>query len=105
MDGAVAAFVEGVRSVHLSAPAIPYLSNVTGGWATAELVTDPSYWGRHIRDTVRFADNVAALLAERESLFIEVGTGHRLEHVCPTAGASGRGASDCGVHASSAGRI
>lgn len=78
MDGAVAAFVEGVRAVRLSEPTISYLSNVTGGWATTALVTDPSYWGRHIRDTVRFADNVAALLAEPESLFIEVGPGTAL---------------------------
>ena len=77
MDDAVGTFVEAVRAVPLSAPGIPYLSNVTGTWATESVVTDPSYWGRHIRETVRFSDNVAALVKEK-SILLEVGPGNAL---------------------------
>ena len=78
MEGAVRPFVEAVRGVDLRAPQIPYLSNVTGDWVTAAQVTDPSYWGRHIREPVRFAKGAAALLSEPDGLFLEVGPGHTL---------------------------
>ena len=67
MEAAVAPFVAAVREVELHAPAIPYLSNLTGGWATEALVTDPEYWGRHLREAVRFADNVGVLLKAARS--------------------------------------
>jgi acyl transferase domain-containing protein/acyl carrier protein len=36
-------------------------------------VTDPEYWVRHVRGTVRFADNVAALAEQGVTTFVEVG--------------------------------
>ncbi|MFM9596923.1 hypothetical protein ACKI1O_47100, partial [Streptomyces scabiei] len=39
------------------------LSNLSGDWITAAEATDPGYWVRHLRGTVRFADNLALLLA------------------------------------------
>ncbi|MBB4909452.1 type I polyketide synthase [Actinophytocola algeriensis] len=35
--------------------------------------TDPGYWVRHVRGTVRFAENVAALTAQGVTTFVEVG--------------------------------
>ena len=35
-------------------PRIPFLSNVTGDWITAEMARDPEYWGRQMREPVRF---------------------------------------------------
>ena len=38
------------------APELPFVSNVTGTWITAAEATDPAYWARHLRQTVRFAE-------------------------------------------------
>ena len=78
MDPAVALLIEAFRKKSLRAPQIPYISNVTGTFATPEDATDPEYWGRHMRQTVRFADGVRALLRQPETTLLEVGPGRTL---------------------------
>ncbi|MDT5270153.1 MAG: hypothetical protein QOH49_2339, partial [Acidobacteriota bacterium] len=78
VDPAIDPFVEAVRKVSLRAPSIPYLSNVSGTWIEASEATDPHYWARHMRQTVRFADCVRELLQEPERVFVEVGPGRSL---------------------------
>jgi len=78
MDGALAAFAEHVRTISLHPPTIPYLSNVTGDWMTAADATDPGYWARHLRETVRFADGLQALLNEPDRVLLEIGPGRTL---------------------------
>jgi acyl transferase domain-containing protein/acyl carrier protein len=74
----VAAFVEQVKRINLRPPKIPYLSNLTGGWISDEEAIDPSYWGRHLRQTVRFSDNIRRLLDRPNTLILEVGPGQAL---------------------------
>lgn len=62
----------------LHAPRIPYLSNVTGTWITAEQATDPAYWAEHMCQTVRFAGGVSTLLQDSELLLVEIGPGQTL---------------------------
>lgn len=69
---------EFTRRISLNPPDIPYISNVSGTWITPEEATDPSYWAVHLRKTVRFADGVAALLAEPARILLEIGPGHTL---------------------------
>ncbi len=71
-------FTEFIRTLSLQPPSTPYLSNVTGTWITAAQATDPAYWARHLRQTVRFADGLQELLKEPGQVLLEVGPGHAL---------------------------
>jgi amino acid adenylation domain-containing protein len=78
MEPAVARFQALFEGIELHPPEIPYLSNVTGGWITAEEATDPAYWAEHLRGTVRFADAVSELWREPGRVLVEVGPGQTL---------------------------
>jgi acyl transferase domain-containing protein len=56
-------------------PAIPYVANVSGGWAEA---TRPAYWADHIRRPVRFAEGLGRLLRGPCRVLLEVGPGKTL---------------------------
>ncbi|HLN65001.1 MAG TPA: beta-ketoacyl synthase N-terminal-like domain-containing protein, partial [Symbiobacteriaceae bacterium] len=66
------------RRVKLNPPAIPFISNLTGTWIRPEEATDPDYWTRHLRATVRFSDGLGALLAQPGRVLLEVGPGQTL---------------------------
>jgi acyl transferase domain-containing protein/acyl carrier protein len=78
MEPAMDRFDEVLHGIETRAPEIPYLSNVTGTWITDEDVADPSYWARHMRGTVRFAEGLAELLAAPGRIYLEVGPGGTL---------------------------
>ncbi|TCP59044.1 acyl transferase domain-containing protein [Tumebacillus sp. BK434] len=73
MEPMLERFAEVVAGVELRAPQQPYLSNLTGTWITAEQATDPAYYVRHLRETVRFADNLAVVKQEPNAAIVEVG--------------------------------
>jgi acyl transferase domain-containing protein len=78
LDPILESFLQAVQRISLCPPRIPFLSNVTGGWISAEEAIDPRYWVSQLRDTVRFADCTAELLHESGRLLIEVGPGQTL---------------------------
>jgi acyl transferase domain-containing protein len=78
MEEVAARFVEEVRKVKLRAPVLPYISNVSGKWITREEATDPKYWGRHLRQTVRFSEGLQEILKRGEQVWLEVGPGQTL---------------------------
>ncbi|MBU8895092.1 acyltransferase domain-containing protein [Corallococcus sp. M34] len=74
MDPILAAFTERVRQVKLSAPKLPFLSNVTGTWIDAAQATDPGYWATHLRQAVRFAAGLQELASKwPQAALLEVG--------------------------------
>jgi phthiocerol/phenolphthiocerol synthesis type-I polyketide synthase E len=78
MDQVLLPFAEYLATVTLHPPRIPMLSNITGTWMTDEEATDPARWARHIRSTVRFADELAVLLGDSQRVLVEVGPGGSL---------------------------
>jgi acyl transferase domain-containing protein len=78
MEPILGPFQDQVRKVELSAPKIPYLSNVTGTWIREDQATDPAYWALHLRQTVRFSEGVGELLKDPRRVLLEVGPGETL---------------------------
>ena len=78
MDPVLEAFGQRVAQVRLNPPQIPYVSNVTGTWASPEDATDPDYWVRHLRSCVRFSDGLHLLTSAGRYVFAEVGPGRSL---------------------------
>ncbi|HEX6903705.1 MAG TPA: amino acid adenylation domain-containing protein [Thermoanaerobaculia bacterium] len=78
MDPVLEPLAAMLRTVRLSPPRIPYLSNLTGTWITDAEATDPAYWARHLRQPVRFAPAVAELLREPDRVLLEAGPGRAL---------------------------
>lgn len=67
-----------VKQVMLNPPSFSYISNVTGTWITATQATDPEYWVKQLRNTVRFADGLGELLQQPDRVLLEVGPGTTL---------------------------
>ncbi len=78
MEPIIEPFIKEVKKVKLNPPQIPFISNVTGIWITAEQATDPNYWASHLRHTVQFARGISALQQEPNRILLEVGPGRTL---------------------------
>jgi acyl transferase domain-containing protein len=78
MDPILEPFRQRLQAVKLNRPHLPYVSNVTGTWITEAEATNPAYWVRHLRETVRFAEGIQTLWAEPERALVEVGPGNTL---------------------------
>jgi len=65
-------------NVRLREPRIPYVSNLTGAWISAAEAVDPSYWARHLCQTVRLMDGLGALWEEPDRVMLELGPGQSL---------------------------
>ncbi|WP_413098313.1 SDR family NAD(P)-dependent oxidoreductase [Streptomyces sp. Inha503] len=85
MDPVVDPFTRAVAGLSLDAPRIPVISNVTGTVAGDEIRT-PEYWGRHVRETVRFADGLACLADRGVRTFLEAGPGAVLTNLVAECG-------------------
>ncbi len=72
VDPVLAEFHAAASRVRYGAPHVPLISNLTGSFAPASVST-PDHWAHHLRQPVRFADGVAALLKSGITHFIEIG--------------------------------
>ncbi|MFC7548704.1 type I polyketide synthase [Plantactinospora sp. GCM10030261] len=78
LDPLLDEFAAHLATVTLRPPQARVGSNVTGAWLTAAEATDPAYWVRHLRATVRFGDNLRTAATLSDAAFLEVGPGHAL---------------------------
>ena len=78
MEPVLPEFTGFLSRLTLREPQIPLLSNLTGTWLAAGEATNPATWARQIRATVRFSDELDALLADPGRVFVEVGPGGTL---------------------------
>lgn len=78
MDGAVEAFDPLLKNVTLNKPSIPFISNVTGDYFSDDNLSDKSYWGKHLRSTVKFSNGILKLVDDGYRIFLEAGPGSTL---------------------------
>ncbi|MES1180693.1 MAG: acyltransferase domain-containing protein, partial [Verrucomicrobiota bacterium] len=78
LDPITDSFAQEVEKIRLNAPRIPFTSNVTGTWITAEQAVDPSYWVEHARRTARFGNALEQLWKIPDCVPLEVGPGRTL---------------------------
>jgi NAD(P)-dependent dehydrogenase (short-subunit alcohol dehydrogenase family) len=67
-----------LATIKFGKPTIPFISNMSGDWADPAEIATAAYWKQHLRQTVRFADGVATLLKDENTLFFEAGPGNAL---------------------------
>ncbi|MBP2683803.1 MAG: stiC, partial [Deltaproteobacteria bacterium] len=61
------------REINYFPPNIPVVSNLTGVVALPGEINTPSYWRRHVRNAVRFADGARTIKENNVRIFIEIG--------------------------------
>ena len=86
MEPILDAFAAELAKTRLSVPTIPIVSNLSGDWLKPDEATDPVYWLRHLRQTVRFADGLRRLIADPTRLLVEAGPGAVLTRLARGAG-------------------
>ena len=72
MEPILTEFEQIAAGINYSQPKIQLTSNLTGQLVTDE-VTDPQYWCRHIRHSVRFAAGIETLDRLETDIFLEIG--------------------------------
>ena len=78
MEPALPAFERLLAGFALSPPRIPIISNLTAKRMRDSEATDPKYWVRHLRQTVRFSESLASLMSGEPVVLLEVGPGTTL---------------------------
>jgi acyl transferase domain-containing protein len=78
MDPVVQPLHDLLTTFALRTPGLPVLSNATGTWLSPDQATSPGYWAGHVRETVRFADELAEVWKLPDPILVELGPGRAL---------------------------
>ena len=73
MEPILEEFRKVAQSLSFESPRVPIVSNVSGQQIADEEITNPDYWVRHVRETVRFADGIVTLEGAGVTRFLEFG--------------------------------
>jgi acyl transferase domain-containing protein len=73
LDPILDEFEQTAAGLRFAAPALTLVSNVTGRAMSADETPDATYWRRHLREPVRFADGMRAMLDLGCKVFVEIG--------------------------------
>jgi acyl transferase domain-containing protein len=72
MEPMLDAFEQALAGLKLGRPEVPLFANVTGARAGEEITT-AAYWRRHVREPVRFAQGLGALMEAGVDAIVELG--------------------------------
>ena len=78
MDPILDQFVDRIARIAFKKPLLRYFSNLTGAWISDSEATNPEYWAKQLRHTVRFWDSLQMAITEPGAALIEVGPGRTL---------------------------
>jgi acyl transferase domain-containing protein len=78
LEPIVGALEAEARRIPLRAPALPFVSNVSGTWITPEQAQSPAYWALHAARTSRFCDALGELWKFEDPVLLEAGPGRTL---------------------------
>ncbi|MEI5998555.1 amino acid adenylation domain-containing protein [Paraburkholderia bengalensis] len=78
MSGVVEDLAAVADTLSFAPPKIPYVSSVTGKWASMDQAVSGRYWAGHCRDVVRFSDALATVTEQDKPLLLEIGPGRTL---------------------------
>ncbi|MFE4108626.1 type I polyketide synthase [Almyronema epifaneia] len=78
VDPILDTFAATLQTIALKPPRLPFLSNVSGTWIHPTEASDPRYWVRHLRQSVRFRQGISEVLRQPARILLEVGPGQTL---------------------------
>ncbi|GGO96048.1 type I polyketide synthase [Wenjunlia tyrosinilytica] len=86
LDEVAGAYRERVAQARPGVPRTPIVSCLTGRVLEPGESSDPAYWARQMRGTVRFAEAVRTIAEDPHRLFLEVGPGRTLTSMVRRSG-------------------
>ncbi len=89
MEPILEEFTRALEKIQLSAPKIPFASNLTGQWIKNSEATNPLYWAKHLRNPVKFHAGIHEILKLPNTILVEVGPGQALTSLVETNNQAG----------------
>lgn len=82
MDPILKPYLKVLHKIKLNAPAIRFVSNVSGTWISDSSAQSPDYWPAQLRGTVRFAECIRSIHRDfPDAVWVEVGPGDTLTNI------------------------
>lgn len=78
MEPVLPDFEHVLENVTFNTPTVPFISNLTGQWISADDACSKEYWLKHLRGCVNFSSGLNTLFDESFKWFIEAGPGNSL---------------------------